>query len=94
MDLFFCSDLPSKRRITSKDHKQFDSVFFDLNELSQLQTMNKEELLGLMAFCQIRIFNHLPILACSEDEMRLAYCVWRGDKSKKEKKTMLNMIKG
>ncbi len=88
MDLFFYAKLPSLRRVTSKDYKAFQTMFFEPTELTQLKLMNREELLGLMAFAGIRVMNEIPIIACSEDQMRLAFCVWRGNHSKQMKEKM------
>jgi hypothetical protein len=93
MDLFFYSTVYESRRVKCEDHEKFDQISFDLSEISQLSIMNKEELLGLMAFCKIRRFNDVPIIACNEDEMRLAYCVWRGDRSRRQKKIWLKVLK-
>lgn len=92
MDLFFYSTVYEMRRVTSKDQEKFQQITFDLSEISQLSIMNRDELLGLMAFCQIRRFNDFPVAVCTDDELRLAYCIWRGNKAKETKKIWLKAL--
>ena len=85
-----CAYLPAKRNVTEKDREIFDTISFDPLELIQLKEMNKEELKGLMAFCGIRMFRDTPVIACTEEEMRLAYLGWRAYRSLETRKVVLN----
>lgn len=80
-DLSYYAYLPRVRPIKNEDYEPFNDVAFDLSELIQLKEMNTAELRGLMMFCDIRVYNDLPVIACTDDEMRLAYLSWRAFKS-------------
>lgn len=60
-----------------KDYNQFKTLGFDPDELLQLKEMNKKELIGLMMFCGIRVYNGVPLIVMRDDEMRMAYLAWR-----------------
>lgn len=79
-------DLWKRNLVTDEDRDDFKTIGFDPEELLQLKDMNTKELTGLMCFCGIRVFNGVPLIVLTEDEMREAYLVWRADKinSKKE----------
>jgi len=60
-----------------KNHKQFETIGFDPEELIQLKEMDHRELTGLMIYCGIHVYNGVPLLVLKDDEMRMAYLVWR-----------------
>ena len=47
-------------------------------ELEDLAALSREELENLMAICQITTYNDCPIVALTDNEIRMAYCAWRG----------------
>ena len=61
-------------------------------ELLELRDMDRNTLLGLMKFCNIRVYDETPVVACTEDELKLAYVCWRSIviKEKKEKFSSIN----
>ena len=59
------------------DYKEFKTIGFDPDELLQLKNMSTKELIGLMLYCGIHVFNGVPLLVMSDDEMRTAYLGWR-----------------
>lgn len=75
-----------ERTVTDKDRSKFKTVDFDPNELIQLKEMNKRELQLLMKFCGIRVFNGVPFVVMEENEMRMAYIVWRADQINEKKR--------
>jgi hypothetical protein len=87
--LFDYIALASVRPITEKDRKPLQRFSFDPQELKELKEMKTNELRGLMCFCGIRTFEELPVIACDDDELRMAYIVWRSYYSK-EKRLVLN----
>ena len=78
MNLGYYAALPQIRRIEAKDVAELQTLEWDPDELLQLRVMNREELMGLMAFCGIRTYNDMPVIACEDDELRMAYFLWRG----------------
>lgn len=80
-DLHYYATLPKYRRITKEDREGLKTISFDPNELWMLKTMNTHELRGLMVFCDIRVYEETPIIACTDDEMRMAYLSWRAANS-------------
>lgn len=95
LDLNVYAKLPEKRMVTEKDWEEFETVGFDPEELLQLKEMNRKELIGLMVFCGIRVFNEVPLIVLEEDEMRMAYLVWRADKmTRKKSKVAKRMERG
>ena len=73
---------------TQQDRKVFQTVGFDPNELLQLQDMNNKELTHLMIFCGIRVFNGTPVCILGDDDMRLAYVLWRANLVNEKKLTI------
>lgn len=82
MALIYYATLPAIRRVTPEDHANFHRMTWDPFELIELKQMHREDLLGLMVFCDIRAFNAMPVIACEDDELRLAYLAWRSILSK------------
>lgn len=75
-----------------KNHNQFRTAGFDPEELLQLKDMNNKELTGLMIYCGIHVYNGVPLIVMKDDEMRMAYLIWRGqrvDEKKNELQTVL-----
>lgn len=73
-------------RITPEEKKdEFKTIHFDPNELIMLKSMDHKELIGLMLFCGIRVYNGIPLVVMEEDEMRMAYVIWRSSKMNEEK---------
>jgi hypothetical protein len=77
MTLIYYATLPAIRRVTPEDQASFHRMTWDPFELIELKQMNREDLLGLMVFCDIRLFNEMPVIACEDDELRMAYLAWR-----------------
>lgn len=90
MKLIYYATLPLVRRVTEKDRQVFHRLSWNAFELIELKLMNQEELRGLMMFCDIRAFNGIPVLACTDDELRLAYVAWRSILSKECRAVVLN----
>lgn len=84
MDLKFYAGKAKEKVITDKDREVFKTIGFDPEELQQLKKMDERELKLLMTFCGIRVFNEMPLVALEEDEMRMAYVLWRADKIKEK----------
>lgn len=78
---------------SEKDHKFFKTIGFDPEELLEVKEMDEKELTYLMLFCNIRTFNDMPVEAMSEDEMRMAYVVWRAEKIKERSEQVSNYIR-
>lgn len=75
--LLYYATLPEIRRVTEEDRKFLKTVSFDKNELISLKCMKTKDLKGLMMFCDIRTYEGMPVISCTDDEMRLAYLAWR-----------------
>jgi hypothetical protein len=82
MTLNYYATLPAIRRVTREDRTGFHRMTWDPYELIELKQMDREDLIGLMVFCDIRAFNEVPVIACQDDELRLAYLAWRSMLSK------------
>lgn len=76
----------AQRIITDKDREVFKTVGFDPEELWQLKDMSERELQLLLLFCGIRVYNGVPFIVLEEDEMRMAYVVWRAERIKEKKR--------
>jgi hypothetical protein len=72
-------------RATEKDRESFETMDFEPDELLQIKMMNRKELLKLMWFCGIRAFNDVPIIVLPDNDMRMAYVVWRAERIKKKR---------
>jgi hypothetical protein len=77
------------RPITEKDREPLRKLSFEPYELIELKNMNTKDLRGLMCFCGIRVYEDMPVIACEDDELRMAYLVWRSYYSR-EKRVELN----
>ena len=76
-----------------QDYRVFEKEDFDPNELQQLKEMNERELPGLMIYCGIRVYEGVPLCVMEEDEMRMAYVIWRADIVKKKKERLKKLGK-
>lgn len=88
MDLHLYIRMVEVRRVTEKDRKSFETMDFDPEELLQIKMMNRKDLLKLMWFCGIRAFNDVPIIVLEENDMRMAYVVWRAERIKKKREAI------
>jgi hypothetical protein len=88
MDLNYYIHLAEVRRVREKDRKEFETLEFDPDELLQLKMMDRKELLMLMWFCGIRAYNRVPIIVLEDNDMRLAYVIWRSERMKKKKEAI------
>lgn len=92
LDLKAYAKQASERIITDQEREVFKTVGFDPEELWQLKEMNEKELRLLMVFCGIRVFNEVPLLVLEEDEMRMAYIIWRSDRVKEKKREIARKV--
>jgi hypothetical protein len=88
MDLKYYTHLTEVRRVTEKDRKEFETLEFDPDELLQVKMMERKELMQLMWFCGIRAFNEMPLVILEDNDMRMAYVVWRAERIKKKKESI------
>lgn len=79
LDLKEIAKIPYRRYVRESDRDQFKTYGFDLNELNLLKDMEHNELLCLMLVCGIRVYNGIPLEVMRDDEIRMAYLVWRAD---------------
>lgn len=86
LNLKMYAKLVEARTITDKDREIFKTVGFDPEELWQVKEMNEDELKLLMLFCGIRVYEDTPVIVMNEDEMRMAYVLWRADMVKEKKR--------
>lgn len=47
-------------------------------ELEELAALSRLELEQLLEICQIVSYNDCPVTALTDNEIRMAYCAWRG----------------
>jgi hypothetical protein len=92
MNLFYYAQLPEVRRVTADDHKIFRQMAWNPQELIQLKLMKHRELMGLMMFCGIRVYNEMPVIACEDNELRMAYLVWRGAMSTIKRNEIVRLL--
>lgn len=76
--------------VTREKQRQLQKIPFNPLELITLRGLSREELLAVMVFCDIRTLNGLPVAAMDDEELRMAYTLWRSDgqieyKTKKRK---------
>jgi hypothetical protein len=88
LNLKHAASIPKRRKVTQQDRDVFKTIEFDPNELLELRDMEYKELLLLMLFCGVRVFNEIPLIAMTEDEMRMAYILWRAHKIGEKKEDM------
>lgn len=88
MDLNLYIHLTEIRRITEKDRREFETLEFEPDELLQVKMLEKKELMQLMWFCGIRAFNGMPLVVLEDNDMRMAYVVWRSERIKKKKESI------
>ena len=93
MDLKEASRLALTHANFEKDYKRFKTIDFDPKELIQLKEMNGRQLQGLMIYCGIRVYDGVPLCVMEEDEMRMAYLVWRAELINEKKKFVRNLGK-
>lgn len=68
-----------KNKVKKEQQLEFQKRRFDPFELLKLKRLNREELLSLMVFCEIRVMNETPVVAMTDDELRMAYLLWRAN---------------
>jgi hypothetical protein len=76
--LSYYVQLTKTRIVNEKDRQALIDTTFRKTELIEVQAMTRNELMLLMAFCDIRIFNDQPVISLTDNELRMAYIVWRG----------------
>jgi hypothetical protein len=86
--------MATEQVVTDKNREVFKTAGFDPEELVQVKEMNTKELQSLMLFCGIRAFNGVPLLVMEDDEMRMAYVVWRSQKVAERKKEIATKMEG
>lgn len=47
-------------------------------DFEELRDFNRQELEALMDICCIKVYNELPVVALTDNEMRMAYMAWKG----------------
>ena len=67
------------------DYSEFKTIGFDPEELLQLKVMDRKELIGLLLYCGIHVFNGVPLIVMTDNEMRTAYLGWRAVKIQEKK---------
>lgn len=72
-------------KFSKEKQLEFQKKPFDPMELLKLKRLNREELLCLMVFCEIRTLNGLPVAAMSDDEIRMAFVLWRAEGQEERK---------
>lgn len=84
-------------RITGELQNRLQRTPMTSHEMLKLKHLGRQDLMFLMMFTDIRVFNDLPVIAMEDDEMRMAYLVWRyiGIEEEKEKswKTRIRLRK-
>lgn len=80
MELKKYAKLPYEGRVTEEHRKDFNVIGFDPEELIQLKEMNGKKLTCLLLFCGIRVYNGVPLIVLEEDEMRMAFVIWRAER--------------
>lgn len=80
------------RNVSLNDYDVFKQVEFQPDELLQLKEMSHQELVNLMVFCGIRTFNDVPLIVLDDDEMRMAYLVWRSTWSKEKEEILTSHV--
>lgn len=75
--LTYYSRMASQKIFAPGTSDELKKLEWDPNELLELKVMSRRDLLGLMMFCDIRVYEDTPVISCTEDEMRMAYLSWR-----------------
>lgn len=73
----FCIHLAKTNQTEESDVRMLRSRELGKNELSTVYSLNKEELLALMKFCDIRVYEETPVIACEDWELMTAFVAWR-----------------
>lgn len=73
------ADIPAKRPFSLQERKDMQKTDFQPDELKQLKEMEEKELKLLLIFCGIRAYEGIPLEVMEEDEMRMAYVIWRAE---------------
>lgn len=76
---------------TRLDQKILKELPVSPYEIMQVHHLNQKDLRLLMFFCDIRVVQDIPIIAATDNEMRMAYILWRsgGIQEKKDSKNKL-----
>jgi hypothetical protein len=93
LDLKKFVNVAKTRKVTNEDRKPFLTIGFDPEELIQLKNLDHNELLGLMMFCGIRVYDGMPLCVLEDDEMRMAYVIWRAEMIKQKTKEILPEVR-
>lgn len=89
--LDYYAHIARKRTVTSLDVERLMNYEISDRELNELRILPRVDLLSLMKFCDIRTYEDTPVIACTEDELRLAYIIWRSQGIKKRKKKIVQL---
>lgn len=79
--------LAKKRPIKPIDVERLTRKEISESEMLELRSMEGTDLLALMKFCGIRVYEGTPVIACTDDELKVAYVLWRSNGIKERKKT-------
>lgn len=77
--------LARKKTVTQLDVERLANNEVSDRELYELRTLSRKDLMSLMKFCSIRVYEETPIVACTDDELRMAFIFWRSYEIKKRK---------
>lgn len=61
------------------------------SEIKELNELERDELLALMKFCEIRVYEDLPVIACTNDELKMAYIYWRSEGIRRRKRFVFKL---
>ena len=70
----------AERNVPLCTFEMFDVITFHPAELIELRNMDRETLLQLMYVLGIRQIQETPVSSCSDDELRMGYCILRSGK--------------
>lgn len=84
--------IPKTRKFLPSERHVFKTIEFEPDELLQVNEMTKDELIGLCLFCGIRVYNGMPLSVLEEDEMKMAYVVWRAHMISEAKQELMPKI--
>ena len=86
--------LPLFRPVLERDTEELRQLPWTPDELKELREVDRERLLGLMVVTGIRIFNELPVIACDDEELRMAFFVWRLAQHVEERRKATKKLRG
>lgn len=85
--------LLSRIYFSARELKRMETMAFDPRELKELKAMNRVELLILMKTLGIRVVEKVPVIACTDDELRSAYVIYRTDMISRKKEKWVPLLK-